>query len=99
MPSTTWPSSERSTAMEAYGPTFRRPTACPTTPLGYGTCTVTIPITSAKISNGIRAFGEYAFYKCAELREVMLPNNITDISQSAFYGCSDLTSINIPSGA
>ena len=40
--------------------------------------------------------GDYMFYKCANLRNIVLPKNITSIGTRAFMGCSSLTSFTIP---
>lgn len=40
--------------------------------------------------------GDYMFYGCANLKNMILPKNIISIGQYAFYRCLSLTSINIP---
>ncbi len=42
------------------------------------------------------AIGDYAFYGCAGLTSVTIPNTVTGIGEGAFYGCTGLTSITIP---
>ena len=39
---------------------------------------------------------DYAFYYCAVLTSVTIPNSITSIGTSAFLNCIALTSVNIP---
>ncbi len=40
--------------------------------------------------------GSSAFYGCAGLTSITIPNSVTKIGNSAFYGCTGLTSITIP---
>ena len=40
--------------------------------------------------------GEYMFYKCAGLQNILLPTNITSIGNYAFMNCTSLRSINLP---
>ncbi len=42
------------------------------------------------------AIGDYAFYGCAGLTSVTIPNTVTGIGEGAFYGCTGLPSITIP---
>lgn len=41
--------------------------------------------------------GDYMFYKCAKLQNIILPDNITSIGSAAFSGCSSLVSFEVPS--
>ena len=42
--------------------------------------------------------GSEAFYNCAGLTNITLPNNVTNIGNFAFSGCTGLTNITIPDG-
>ena len=44
----------------------------------------------------VTEIGEYAFYWCADLTSVTIPESVTEISVSAFESCHNLTSIIIP---
>ena len=46
------------------------------------------------ITNGEILYG--AFYGCAGLESIDLPNNVTHIGNNAFYGCAGLESIDLP---
>ena len=39
---------------------------------------------------------KYAFYGCASLTSVVIPNSVTSIGEGAFSGCSSLVSIELP---
>ena len=41
--------------------------------------------------------GDFAFYECSKLKNIIIPSNVTIIGESAFQGCSGLTNLNIPS--
>ena len=44
----------------------------------------------------VTGIGMRAFYKCKELKSVIMPNSIASIGDSAFYRCEGLTSVKIP---
>ncbi len=45
---------------------------------------------------GIKEFGDYLFYNCANLEQINIDNKlISEIGNYAFYGCSSLTEFNL----
>ncbi len=48
-----------------------------------------------EIANGVKLDGQL-FWKCTNLKTVVLPNDIEAIPPSCFYGCTSLININIP---
>ena len=46
----------------------------------------------------VTQIGDYAFYDCSSLTEVVIPEGITSIGNAAFAGCSALTEVVIPEG-
>ena len=42
------------------------------------------------------SIGEYAFFACNSLAEVVIPNNVTNIGDRAFSFCSSLAKVVIP---
>lgn len=44
----------------------------------------------------ITEIGDYAFYNCASLTSITIPNSVTSIGNAAFQYCESLTSITIP---
>lgn len=56
--------------------------------------TLTIPNTMN--GNIITSIGEGAFYECANIIKITLPDSTSCIGYNAFVDCSSLTSINIP---
>ena len=53
--------------------------------------------TAYNIPSSVRSIFEYAFYDCAALTAVTLPDGLANIGNSAFRGCKNLAEINIPS--
>lgn len=41
--------------------------------------------------------GDWAFYNCHELTNIVIPEGVTEIGHAAFYGCTYLTEITLPS--
>ena len=41
----------------------------------------------------VTSIGDEAFYKCAGLMSIAIPNSVTSIGSRAFYGCTSLASI------
>lgn len=52
---------------------------------------------SYTISNGVVEIGDYGFYLCLGLTNIVIPESVTTIGRGGFFGCSSLTSILIPS--
>lgn len=58
-----------------------------------------LPVTHVTFEgNNLTTIGEGAFYGCAALASITIPESVTSIGTSAFNGCSSLTSITIPDG-
>lgn len=54
---------------------------------------------SAIPSDGtVTAISEGAFYSCAELKSITVPDSVTDIGEYAFFGCVELKSVTIGNG-
>ena len=53
-------------------------------------------ITTLSMPN-VTSIGSLAFYGCASLTSVNIPDNVTAIMAQTFYGCASLTTVNIPS--
>lgn len=64
---------------------------------GIGSCTdkdIIIPETYENLP--VTSISFNAFYECAGLTSITIPNSVTSIGNLAFYGCTGLTSIIIP---
>ncbi len=44
----------------------------------------------------VTSIDSFAFYECAGLTSVIIPDSVTSIGRGAFYGCTSLASISIP---
>ena len=51
---------------------------------------------SYEIPQGILEIGEYAFYECKSLKDVIIPDSVTSIGDCAFVRCVSLTGVTIP---
>ena len=56
----------------------------------------TTGLTQYTIPSSVQAIGEFAFFQCANLKNIVIPSSVTEIRNSAFFGCKGLTDINIP---
>ena len=48
-----------------------------------------------EVKSGVKSLGDYAFYGCAGLSQVILPE-VTAIGKYTFYGCTALTELTVP---
>ena len=76
---------EGSGAMNSY-PSYRTPEWCEYAPY----------IKYLSLPEGLTNIGNYAFYKCSNLKTLTIPNNVTYIGSHAFYQCLSLKSLTIP---
>jgi hypothetical protein len=51
---------------------------------------------SYTISESVASIGNYAFYYCTGLTNIIVPNSITNIGRQVFAECKTLTSVTIP---
>ena len=52
---------------------------------------------SVNIPKNVQEIAGFAFFKCEELKEAILPNNLTRLNHGLFQGCLKLEHVNIPS--
>lgn len=55
-------------------------------------------VTSATVGGSVEVISEYAFYQCATLSEINIPDSVSYIGYYAFYGCTGLANITVPAG-
>lgn len=48
------------------------------------------------IPESCRKIGDWAFWRCGELREVGIPGSVKEIGEHAFYDCYNLKKVEIP---
>ena len=51
---------------------------------------------SVVIQNGVTNIGDKAFFECAQLTQITLPDTLKGIGKQAFYGCPELLNVVIP---
>ena len=54
-------------------------------------------VIAVRCSSSVTSIGNYAFYCCASLTNIVISSSVTSIRCCAFYCCSSLTSVVIPS--
>lgn len=55
-------------------------------------------IVRVKIENGVTSIGDYSFFGCRRLTNIVIPDSVTRIGGYAFGLCESLTNITIPDG-
>ena len=55
-------------------------------------------IQTISLSASVTSIGNYAFYNCTSLTNIVIPEGVTSIGEDVFFGCSSLTAINIAEG-
>ena len=61
-----------------------------------GAVTIPASVTYNGEAYSVKSIGNYAFYDCAGLTSIKLPEGVTSIGNYAFCGCTGLTSIEFP---
>lgn len=54
-------------------------------------------IQSIQIGDGVTTIGDWAFFNCSKVADVIVPEGVTSIGESAFESCRDMVSISLPS--
>ena len=62
----------------------------------YGKTLSKIEIPAAINGTAVTSIGDYAFYNCDSLTEIVIPEGVTSIGDAAFDDCTSLTEIVIP---
>ena len=60
------------------------------------TNTLIVGCKNSVIPNSVRSIGDYAFYGCSGMTELILPNSVRSIGDFAFSLCSGLTELTLP---
>ena len=55
-------------------------------------------VTSISLPEGLKTIGNYAFYQCFNLTEIVVPDSVTSIGQYAFGSCQAATTVTLGSG-
>ena len=53
-------------------------------------------LAAVKLPSSITAVGDYAFYSCEALTEIVIPNSVTYIGQGGFGSCNSLVNVTLP---
>ena len=61
------------------------------------TNTLILGCNNSTVPNGVVTIGEYAFYNCSGLTEIVIPSSVISIDHAAFCMCSNLEIIEMPS--
>ena len=64
----------------------------------YGSVEYYIPTNLTSVTITSVGIFDFAFYGCANITSIEIPDGVESIGRSAFSGCSSLTSIEIPDG-
>ena len=53
-------------------------------------------IQSIQIGDGVTTIGDWAFFNCSQVTDVIVPEGVTFIGESAFESCRGMVSISLP---
>lgn len=63
-----------------------------------GSVTISSTVTYNGVTYSVTSIGEYSFYGCSALTEVVIPNSVKEVGNGVFKRCSSLTSVTFGSG-
>ena len=55
-----------------------------------------VACSSTKIPSSIKSIGDFAFYHCNVMEQLIIPEGVETIGNNVFFGCSSLQSISLP---
>ena len=55
-------------------------------------------VVSVTFDSELKSIGNKAFYKCTELRSILIPNTVEKLGNAAFEKCTSLKSVKLPDG-